>query len=499
MNKPLGPYLDLKQTQSQQLVMTPQLQQAIQLLQMNNLDLAEYVEGELEKNPLLEKAEPETNDRDDHNGPEEAPATSDEQTSGNDEISQQFDESWTGNENAQDQDHQSASSGMNNISGGGGSLKFDNAEDSFENRLSEEKSLREHLSEQLMIACNDPRDRAVGSLMIDQLTESGYLRVTPEDLAAQLGCSQERIDRLLAIMQGFDPTGIFARDLKDCLRLQLEEKGTCDKPMQTLLDHLHLIADHDHKKLCDLCGVNETYLQDMIAEIKALNPKPAGLFDHIVVQTAVPDIFMRRLPANLGGGWKVELNNDTLPKVLVNQEYHTIVSKSAIRKEDKDYLSTQMNAANWLIRALDQRAQTILKTAAAIIEEQDAFFNYGIEFLKPMTLKDIADEIEMHESTVSRVTSGKYIGTPRGIFELKFFFTTALVSSSGTAHSAQAIKARIKTLIDAEDPKKILSDDKLVSILKEEGIDLARRTVAKYRESMHIGSSVQRRKQKKNL
>lgn len=503
MNKPLGPYLDLKQTQSQQLVMTPQLQQAIQLLQMNNMDLTEYVEGELEKNPLLEKDE--SNSGNDNDPSTDIDGTRHENAqSESDHIESQFEQSWSGDEtssgeNAQGQDHSSATSGMNNISGSGGSIKFDSPEYSLENRMSDEKSLREHLSDQLMIACNDARDRAIGSLMIDQLTENGYLRTTPKELANQLGCSIERIEKLLHIMQGFDPTGIFALDLKECLALQLEEKDALDAPMKTLLQNLDKIADHDYTALCNICGVNETYLHDMISEIRALNPKPASLFDHVVVQTAVPDIFMRKLPANLGGGWKVELNNDTLPKVLVNQEYHTIVSQSAVRKEDKEYLTSQMNAANWLIRALDQRAQTILKTAAAIIEEQDAFFNYGIEFLKPMTLKDIAEEIEMHESTVSRVTSGKYIGTPRGIFELKFFFSTALVSASGAAHSAEAIKARIKTLIDAEDPKKILSDDKIVTILKEEGIDLARRTVAKYREAMHIGSSVQRRKQKKHL
>ena len=269
--------------------------------------------------------------------------------------------------------------------------------------------------------------------------------------------------------------------------------------MQALLDNLNLLAEFDHKKLATICGVNETYLADMIAEIKALNPKPAAEFDHLVVQTAIPDVLMKRLPKNVGGGWRVELNTETLPRVLVNNEYYTEISKTATQKKDKEYLSTQLQNANWLVRAMDQRAQTILKVASEIIEQQDAFFNYGIEFLKPLKLVDIAEEIDMHESTVSRVTTNKYIGTPRGLFELKFFFSTALVSDDGTAHSSESIKARIKTLTDEEDPKKILSDDKIVEILKGEGIDIARRTVAKYREAMHIGSSVQRRKQKKNL
>jgi RNA polymerase sigma-54 factor len=485
--------LDLRQ--SQQLVMTPQLQQAIKLLQLNNLELSEYVEEELEKNPLLEKdtSPPEGSSDSDQDSAEPAAKET------RDNIQDEFDESWTGNEAQQstkpDQDH---STGMGAITGSGGSMGFDDAENSFENRMSAEKSLREHLVDQLMIACSDSRDRMIGGMLIDQLDESGYLRINPKDLAEKLTCSEERIEKLLKILKGFDPTGIFAGNLEECLALQLEEKGALDEPMQKLLQNLKLLGDHDYKKLCSICGVNETYLKDMVGEIRALNPKPAGLFDHLVVQTAVPDVFMRRLPKHVGGGWCVELNNETLPRVLVNQEYYTTVASSAVRKEDKTYLSNQLTAANWLVRALDQRAQTILKTASAIIEEQDAFFNYGIEFLKPLTLKDIAEEIEMHESTVSRVTTGKYIGTPRGIFELKFFFSTALISESGAAHSSESIKARIKTLIDEEDPKKILSDDKIVSMLKEEGIDLARRTVAKYREAMHIPSSVQRRKQKRN-
>ena len=364
--------------------------------------------------------------------------------------------------------------------------------------MASEKSLREHLTEQLTVACNDARDLMIGGLLIDQLDESGYLRTDTAALAEQLQCSEERIENLLTIMRGFDPTGIFAHDLADCLTLQICERGELDEPMSKLLDNIDMLGSYDYEKLADICGVNEAYLQDMIAEIRTLNPKPAGDFDHLVVQTAVPDVLMKRLPKNLGGGWRVELNTETLPRVLVNQEYYTQVAGSAKRKEDREYITTKLHSANWLIKALDQRAQTILKVSSEIVEQQDAFFNYGIEFLKPLTLKDIAEEIDMHESTVSRVTTGKYIGTPRGILELKYFFSTALESASGIAHSAESIKARIKTLIDEEDPKKILSDDKIVEMLKAEDIDLARRTVAKYREGMNIPSSVQRRKLKKN-
>ena len=476
--------LDLRQ--GQQLVMTPQLQQAIKLLQLNNMELTEFVEQELEHNPLLEKDERPVDDTPTDDRKENDTAAD----SGPDEVEEAF-------ESANTNDDFDPGSSMANI-GAGGNSKFEDSENSFENRMASEKSLREHLTEQLTVACNDARDLMIGGLLIDQLDESGYLRTDTAALAEQLQCSEERIENLLTIMRGFDPTGIFAHDLADCLTLQICERGELDEPMSKLLDNIDMLGSYDYEKLADICGVNEAYLQDMIAEIRTLNPKPAGDFDHLVVQTAVPDVLMKRLPKNLGGGWRVELNTETLPRVLVNQEYYTQVAGSAKRKEDREYITTKLHSANWLIKALDQRAQTILKVSSEIVEQQDAFFNYGIEFLKPLTLKDIAEEIDMHESTVSRVTTGKYIGTPRGILELKYFFSTALESASGIAHSAESIKARIKTLIDEEDPKKILSDDKIVEMLKAEDIDLARRTVAKYREGMNIPSSVQRRKLKKN-
>ncbi len=477
--------LDLRQ--SQQLVMTPQLQQAINMLQMNNAELGELVEEELANNPLLEKDERKPEDAAPNEDSGETPTAD----SGQDEVDAAF-------EGANTNDDFDPGSNMADI-GAGGNSKFEDVESSFENNMSADKSLREHLIDQLHVACDDNRDRMIGAMLVDRLDETGYLRDSEEKLVEKLGCSAERLEKLLGTMKGFDPTGVFARDLAECMALQLEERGQLDAPMKTLLDNLSMLGDHDFKGLAEKCGVNDTYLKDMVEEIKSLNPKPAGEFDHLVVQTAIPDVLMKRLPKNLGGGWRVELNTDTLPRVLVNNEYYTEVAKGATQKKDKEYLTTQLQNANWLVRAMDQRAQTILKVAAEIIEQQDAFFNYGIEFLQPLKLTDIAEVIEMHESTVSRVTTNKYIGTPRGIFELKYFFSTALISEDGTAHSAEAIKARIKTLTDEEDPKKILSDDKIVTILKEEGIDLARRTVAKYREAMHIGSSVQRRKEKKHL
>jgi RNA polymerase sigma-54 factor len=488
--------LDLRQ--SQQLVMTPQLQQAIKLLQLSNIELSEFIEEELSQNPLLEKLEPES-----ESGAEqisETPADASENQEDQDFESSEFDDAWTGG----DADTPAAAPSQTdfdpgtNLAGSGGNLKFEDEDSAFENRLSTQETLRDHLTEQLHVSCSDPRDRMIGMFIIDQLDESGYLRADHDDLAHQLGCSKEKLESILKILKSFDPTGVFAKDLSECLALQLDEKGALDAPMKALIDHLDLLGRHEHKKLLEICGVNETYLKDMIGEIRALNPKPASEFDHLVVQTAIPDVLMKKLPKNLGGGWRVELNNETLPRVLVNQEYYTEVLKNAHQKKDKEYLSNQLNSANWLVRAMDQRAQTILKVAGEIVEQQDGFFNYGIEFLKPLNLKDIAEVIGMHESTVSRVTTNKYIGTPRGIFELKFFFSTGLESADGTMHSSEAIKARIKSLIDAEDPAHILSDDTIVETLKKEGIDIARRTVAKYREGLQIGSSVERRRAKKN-
>jgi RNA polymerase sigma-54 factor len=488
--------LDLRQ--SQNLVMTPQLQQAIKLLQLNNVELSELVEKELAENPLLERAAPdgEGGSAEDF---DQATATPDVAVE-KDVVQEGFDESWTGNEADTSAPHSSdfdAGSSMATIGAGGGT-SFDDPDQSFEERLTERKSLRDHLTEQLHIAFDNHHDRIVGEMLIDLLDESGYLRHDTAELVERLGCKPERAERLLTTMKQFDPTGVFAHDLKECLALQLEEKGGLDAPMRILLDHLNLLAGHDYAKLAALCGVNDTYLRDMIEEVRALNPRPISDFDHLVVQTAIPDVLMRRLPKNLGGGWRVELNSETLPRVLINNSYYTeVAQKSAGDKKNKAWLNEQMTAASWLVKALDQRAKTILKVAGELIEQQEAFFLYGIEFLKPMTLKDIAEKIEMHESTVSRVTTNKYIGTPRGIFELKFFFSTALTGADGVSHAAESIRARVKALIEAETPNAVLSDDDIVLKLKAEGIEVARRTVAKYRDALRIPSSVQRRKQKR--
>ncbi len=477
MNTP--PRLDLRQTQSQTLVMNQQMQQAIKLLQLSNLELSEYLDKELEDNPLLERDEshPELDKEPEQDNPEK------EDT---DPPLMDFD---AGSAHV---DSSHGSTHKNSIMG--------STDNILENTISDKKTLREHLLEQVHMSFKDPRDRIIGALLIEQLDESGYLRDEPNHLAQRLGCSIERITNLLPQLKQCDPTGIFAKDLTECLALQLDEKKLLGAGMKKLLENLHLLGEHDYKQLSHLCGVEEDIVKEMAEDIRTLRPKPSIDFDHSVTQTIVPDVLMKKLPRDLGGGWKVELNSDTLPRVLVNRDYYTTVLSQTSDKKDKSYLSEKMQAASWLVRALDQRAQTILKVAASIIEEQNPFFLYGIEFLKPMVLKDIAKDINMHESTISRVTNNKYIGTSRGIFELKFFFSSSISSVDGGAdYSSEAVKAKIKILIDAEEIKTILSDDALVKALKLEGIEIARRTVAKYREAMNIPSSVQRRRVKKNV
>ncbi|MBI3440204.1 MAG: RNA polymerase factor sigma-54, partial [Proteobacteria bacterium] len=483
------------------------LQQAIKLLQLSNLELAEFIEAELEKNPLLEREEgpaPEgLSDEKPENteSPADMPEDTSESDSGNfDRERGELDSGENLPEKAagegSDEGYDYSRSTLSGV-GAGGNLKFDDSEYSLENSMVASTTLRDHLLEQIKVDFSDNRDRAIATLMVDYLDEAGYFRTPLQPLADRLGCDVKRIEDILSRLQQLDPAGIFARSLSECLALQLHELNRLDPAMEKLLQNLELLAGHDLKKLKTICGVDEEDLRDMIGEVKSLDPKPALHFDHFVSQTVIPDVFMKPLPKSKGGGWAVELNNDTLPRVLLNKTYYAEISKSAKAKQDKEYLSEQMNTANWLIKAMDQRAQTILKVAGELLLQQEAFFNYGVEYLKPLVLKDIATAVGMHESTISRVTTNKYIGTPRGVFELKYFFTSGVSNTEGSAEfSSEAIKARLKGLIDAESPAAILSDDDLVESLQKAGIAIARRTVAKYREAMKIPSSVQRRRLK---
>jgi RNA polymerase sigma-54 factor len=513
--------LELRQRQS--LVMTPQLQQAIKLLQLSNLELAAEVDRELEQNPLLDRDEgandsllegpsldqqdpdfdsaPEGaldygNDGDDGSaeaaGPDLIDQAADDRlpSTGDDPLDTEYDNIYDSNASWETPGGEPA------FSSRGAAGASDESDYSLEQRLSETVTLRQHLTEQLQIEVADTGDRAIGVCLIDLLDDNGYLSDSLENLAGQLGCAVDRVERVLRQLQGFDPTGIFARSLAECLALQLKERDRYDPAMQKLVENLELLAKGELQRLRKLCGVDQEDLAEMIAEIKALDPRPALSFEGEVAQPVVPDVLMR---ADGKGGWVVELNSDTVPRVLVNSDYYAMIAGSLRSKKEREYLNERLQSANWLVKALHQRATTILKVAGEIVRQQDAFFRRGVEHMKPLTLRDIAGEIEMHESTVSRVTSNKYIATPRGTFELKYFFTAAIAGADGTAHSAEAVRHRIRLLIDAESSQKILSDDTIVELLRRDGVDIARRTVAKYREAMRIPSSVQRRREKSAL
>ena len=494
--------------QSQALVMTPQLMQAIKLLQLSNLDLAAYVDGELERNPLLERG---SEGAADGTAPGEATANPSEapegeatdwaksDVNGSAAIEDSFDtpiENVFPDAEAPARPAQSEPAAYSEWAGVGSGGRED-GDYNLEAFVSAERTLGDHLAEQLSLAIADPVQRIIGQHLIDSVDESGYLAADLESVAEKLGAPLAEIEAVLAVLQGFDPPGVCARNLSECLTIQLKERNRHDPAMQALLAHLDLVARRDLPALRRLCGVDDADLADMIAEIRRLNPKPGLAFGSSVVQPIVPDVFVR---AGQDGAWLVELNSDTLPKVLVNQTYYSKVSKTAKGENDKSYLADCLQTATWLIRALDQRAKTILKVSSEIVRQQDAFFAHGVQFLRPLNLKTVADAISMHESTVSRVTANKYMATSRGIFELKYFFTSSIAASDGgEAHSAEAVRHRIKQLIDAELAHDVLSDDTIVERLREAGIDIARRTVAKYREAMRIPSSVQRRREKQAL
>lgn len=493
----LAPQLHVRQ--SQNLTLTPQLMQSIRLLQLSHLELGAFVDAELMRNPLLERedgqdgeAAPEREraaeidphrDVVDHSGYLESATTI---ANGFDtDVANVFPEQ-TG------QDSVSQSSMWPEGKGG----DFSGEAPDLDQFVSNQISLVDHLAAQVTLLVKSPAERLIARNLVDNVDERGYLTTDCQAIADQLGADLAQVEAVLAKVQGCDPVGCFARDLAECLSIQLREKNRLDPMMEGLLAHLDLVANHDLATLGKLIRAEREDILDMLAELRELDPRPGRAFDGAPVHAIVPDVYVR--PGN-GGGWAIELNSEILPRVLVNRAYYASVSKKTRDPGEKSFLVDCLQTANWLTKSLDQRAQTILKVATEIVRQQDAFFLHGIAHLRPMTLKTVAIEIEMHESTVSRVTANKYIATPRGLFEMKYFFTTALNSSSGGEdHSAEAVRHRIRQLIDAEKPTAILSDDTIAEMLKsEQGIDVARRTVAKYREGMNIPSSVVRRRQKK--
>ncbi|MDP2120749.1 MAG: RNA polymerase factor sigma-54 [Hoeflea sp.] len=503
----------LQLRQSQSLVMTPQLMQSIRLLQFSHVELTRFIEQEVERNPLLELISPDSDAADagaDVAGdlPETRAAVSD----------MGEDAAWTGTAENQAERMSSEIDGryenvfpddhgverveapefidnwksMPGSDGGHASDGYDL--DDFAARA---PTLRDHVAEQIAFAFFDPAERLIATELADQLDAAGYVTGELDETTERLGADPARVEAVLARLQEFEPAGIFARSLSECLSLQLARKDRLDPAMAALVGNLELLARRDFAALTRICGVDEEDLLEMMAEIRALDPKPGTRFETGSSEMIVPDVSVR--PAS-DGGWTIELNPDTLPRVLVNQTYFASVSgKMARNAAGQDFLSECLQTANWLARSLDQRARTIMKVATEIVRQQDAFLLHGVDHLRPLNLKSVAEAIGMHESTVSRVTSNKYMITPRGVFELKYFFTVSIASAQagGDAHSAESVRHRIRVLVEQEAPEAVLSDDDLVDLLKQAGIEIARRTVAKYREAMAIPSSVQRRREKR--
>jgi RNA polymerase sigma-54 factor len=495
--------------QSQSLVMTPQLQQAIKMLQLSNLELLEYINAEIEQNPLLERSErdddapaadempnPEAGAGAEAEAEAESPATqSDDLSRGLGEVAAEAAEHWQANSGEEgDGSFDRGGEGALWQTGSGSGNRSDDALPDIDQAAARPPTLREHLSAQIGTDIPDRLDRAIAFYLLDQLDDAGYLRGDVAGVAERLGCPAARVGRVLARLQELDPPGVFARDLAECLALQLRDRNRLDPAMQRLLANLPLLAARGGAALLRLCEVDAEDLADMVAEIRSLDPRPGLAFDPPLAQPVIPDVILREQHQ---GGWIIELNPDTLPRVLVNNRYYARISRAARSKAERDYLGDRLQAANWLVKSLHQRATTILKVATEIVQQQDGFFRRGVQGLRPLILRDIAAAIGMHESTVSRVTTNKYIATPRGLFELKYFFTSSIAASrGGDSHSAEAVRFRIRGLIEGELSDNTLSDERIVELLQKEGVDIARRTVAKYREAMRIPSSVQRRREK---
>lgn len=488
-----APRLDLRQSQS--LVMTPQLRQAIQLLQFSNLEASAFIEEELLKNPLLE--------RDDGGetvtaieAQKETPAAIPDDPASISAAGMLPDEASTpldmDTSNVYDAGTGADGYGPSGLSGGG-----DEDWSLLETLEAGRPCLREHLEQQARLAFSTREDLLIAASMIAALDPSGRLGDQPEALAAALGVEFARFEAVRGVMMHFDPVGIFATSLSECLAAQLAEQNRLDPAMQALLDHLDLLARRELRALQEICGVDAADFAEMVAELKRLDPKPGARFESEPLRPLIPDVLMRPAPIQEDGtsDWILEINPETMPRLLIRRGFHARLTASA-SKETKSFISEQMQGATWLVKALESRAQTILRVSAEIVRRQEGFFRHGISHLRPLTLRDIAAEVELHESTVSRVTSNKSIATPRGIFELKFFFTTALAGANGETYSAETVRHRVAQIIGAENPKNILSDDAVAALLQKEGIDIARRTVAKYREALRIPGSAQRKREK---
>lgn len=484
----IGLRLDLRQSQG--LVMTPQLQQAIKLLQLPNLELRDFVEQQIEENPFLERGEevgaeqPADYELDGERAPTaELDGSPDFGEDGPAAGEAGDDDGWRAPATAPAADHQFAATR-------GGDFEGDVPD--LEATSSRAVTLREHLIGQLQVTLSDARARGIGLFLVDLLDEAGYLHEDLDAVAERLRVPLAEVEAVLAALQACEPVGVGARSVSECLALQLRDRDRLDPAMRALLDHLDLLARGDIAGLLRITAVDGDDLADMIVEIRALNPKPGLAFGRDVIETMVPDVLVSLLPS---GGFRVELNAHTLPKVLVDTAYYAEVVAGTRDPATRAFVGERLQTANWLVKALDQRARTVLKVAEAVVARQAGFLHRGVQHLRPLGLRDIAAATGLHESTVSRAVADKWVACPRGNLPLKYFFTNAVGDGEG-AHAAEAIRQQIRTTIDQEHKDAVLSDDQIVELLRARGIVIARRTVAKYRESLGIASSVQRRRQK---
>ncbi len=489
----LGPRLDLRQSQS--LVMTPQLQQAIKLLALSNLEIETFLGEAVEANPLLEIGEVAP--------PPDAPEPDGDvrQTSlESSPVDRLVAEGRAADDRPLDIDT-GALDRDRDTGDWGAEFAHATADDApdIDERGGGAITLADHLHAQLSAEARGAAVKFIAHALVDQLDEAGYLPLPLREAADDLGVTLAEAEAGLALVQTLDPSGVGARTLGECLALQAREADRYDPCMARLIDNLDLVARGDLARIKRMCDVDDEDFADMLAELRGYDPKPGLRFGGGTSDPVIPDILIAARPdvGGDGGGWDISLNQATLPRLIVNRGYYVELKGACDDKTSRAWLSEKLADANWLLKALDQRQKTILKVAVELVRQQEGFFRRGVSQLKPLTLRTVADAVKLHESTISRVTSNKYLLCERGTFELKYFFTSGVgaVDGEGGA-SAQAVKAAIRQLIEGEDATAVLSDDTLVDLLKARGFDLARRTVAKYREAIGLGSSVQRRRQK---
>ncbi|WP_210396557.1 RNA polymerase factor sigma-54 [Motiliproteus sediminis] len=493
----MKPSLQLKI--SQQLTMTPQLQQAIRLLQLSTLDLQQEIQEALEANPMLEVSEdsPSETDNNDSDTPaSESAADKDTESDLPDEWNEQIPVELSTDSDWEDT-YQSASPPSS------GSAPSDGDMGDFESADRSSESLLEYLTWQLNLTPMSDLDRALAMALIDGIDDDGYLRVSLDDVItsanegraidAQELVEMDEAEAVLRRIQQFDPPGIAARDLRECLLIQLDQLPADSEWLQetrlVVGQYLHLLGSHDYKQLMRRSKLKEEQLQAVIRVIHSLNPRPGSAVAFSEPEYVIPDVLVRKER----GAWRVSLNQESMPRLRINNDYAGLV-KRADNSSDNTYLRNHLQEARWFLKSLQSRNETLLKVASKIVEYQQDFLEYGEEAMKPLVLHDIAQAVEMHESTISRVTTQKFMHTPRGIFELKYFFSSHVSTASGGECSSTAIRAIIKKLVAAENIAKPLSDSKIANLLEEQGIQVARRTIAKYREAMNIPPSNERKR-----